>query len=486
MLAALPTAMWAAEKAYQTYRGVNATMTKARQFRRAPEQMRYLAQLCEALLAPLAVAEQLAVRHRALRIVGAAVILADNTIEQYDRLLPTGFDDSAESWEDWMKTGVEGVKREQQILDMQAALHRAMSALQLALAAVAVSTLPEPRFALSPFAYVRDAFEGAQKKFEELAEFRRTRRLLLCGGELWQRGSTTKAVGQSRQIESMRQLFPVAVHLQRGRWTGDDEKSDSESEGEGEGEEDEGEDGGDASEPASPANGTNGADAAEVLSPGAAAKAAADDDALTLRFEVRQEADADGGDGSGGEVEEDVSIGIDEHVLLRRWWATDLADDLPEAHKYEFLDVVGEEALCYEVRASTRQKPSPATRAHATLVLVFRFIGGGVSAEQFEALLAMALFTRQAKGVQPLSDVYDSGKVASMANFTEAMAKRIGPLRGAPAVGPSSARPPAVRTPGGLLSPMRGLALGGLPSSASSAEPSSLANSRAGNSAKAK
>ena len=58
MLAALPTAMWAAEKAYQTYRGVNATMTKARQFRRAPEQMRYLAQLCEALLAPLAVAEQ--------------------------------------------------------------------------------------------------------------------------------------------------------------------------------------------------------------------------------------------------------------------------------------------------------------------------------------------------------------------------------------------------------------------------------------------
>mgnify|MGYP004259396279 CR=1 FL=1 len=56
--------------------------------------------------------------------------------------------------------------------------------------------------------------------------------------------------------------------------------------------------------------------------------------------------------------------------LLRRWWATDLADDLPEAHKYEFLDVVGEEALCYEVRASTRQKPSPATRAHATLVLV--------------------------------------------------------------------------------------------------------------------
>ena len=63
MLAALPTAMWAAEKAYQTYRGVNATMTKARQFRRAPEQMRYLAQLCEALLAPLAVAEQLAVRH---------------------------------------------------------------------------------------------------------------------------------------------------------------------------------------------------------------------------------------------------------------------------------------------------------------------------------------------------------------------------------------------------------------------------------------
>ena len=99
----------------------------------------------------------------------------------------------------------------------------------------------------------------------------------------------------------------------------------------------------------------------------------------------------------------------------------------------------------------------------------------------------MALFTRQAKGVQPLSDVYDSGKVASMANFTEAMAKRIGPLRGAPAVGPpGSGRPPAVRTPGGLLSPMRGLALGGLPSSASSAEPSSLANSRAGNSAKAK
>ena len=207
---------------------------------------------------------------------------------------------------------------------------------------------------------------------------------------------------------------------------------------------------------------------------------------MTLRFEVRQEADADGGDGSGGEVEEDVSIGIDEHVLLRRWWATELADDLPQAHKYEFLDVVGEEALCYEVRASTRQKPSPATRAHATLVLVFRFIGGGVSAEQFEALLAMALFTRQAKGVQPLSDVYDSGKVASMANFTEAMAKRIGPLRGAPVVGPSSARPPAVRTPGGLLSPMRGLALGGLPSSASSTEPSSLANSRAGNSAKAK
>ena len=63
----------------------------------------------------------------------------------------------------------------------------------------------------------------------------------------------------------------------------------------------------------------------------------------------------------------------------------------------------------------------------------------------------MALFTRQAKGVQPLSDVYDSGKVASMANFTEAMAKRIGPLRGArrrplerAAAGGAHARRPAV------------------------------------------
>ena len=82
------------------------------------------------------------------------------------------------------------------------------------------------------------------------------------------------------------------------------------------------------------------------------------------------------------------------------------------------------------MKASSRT--SPATRQNATFVLIFRFVGGGVSAEQFEALLAMALFTRQARGVQPLSSVYDAAKPASVGAFVAAMQSRIGPLRGAP------------------------------------------------------
>ena len=41
----------------------------------------------------------------------------------------------------------------------------------------------------------------------------------------------------------------------------------------------------------------------------------------------------------------------------------DLADQLPEAHKLEFLDVVGEEALCYEVsRRLHRTRLAPHAR----------------------------------------------------------------------------------------------------------------------------
>ena len=119
--------------------------------------------------------------------------------------------------------------------------------------------------------------------------------------------------------------------------------------------------------------------------------------------------------------------------------------------------------LADELTPSTRL---PATQATPALVLVFGF-GGHLAAETFEALVCMALFSRQqgTPSSVPLASVYDAAHPVRLAEFLRAMQALVGPLEGTPRSAEAPSDPDSASK--ALLTPLRGLAIAeGAPNSA--------------------
>ena len=142
------------KRAYTGYKALKAVADKAQTFRRAPAIISETCALCAALLEPMAVAEALATRHVSLRIVGPALTLAQATVAQFNALVVEPEDDD---WHTWLQTGVAGVSNQSRLEALQGALTRAMTGMHLALISVSVSL--EPRVAVSPFRFLRAAFQ---------------------------------------------------------------------------------------------------------------------------------------------------------------------------------------------------------------------------------------------------------------------------------------------------------------------------------------
>ena len=120
------------------------------------EYLLYLGRLTERKGVRVAesVAEALAMRHVSLRIVGPALTLAHATVAQFNALVVEPEDDD---WHTWLQTGVAGVSNQSRLEALQGALTRAMTAMHLALVSVSVSL--EPRVAVTPFRFLRGAFQ---------------------------------------------------------------------------------------------------------------------------------------------------------------------------------------------------------------------------------------------------------------------------------------------------------------------------------------
>ena len=142
------------KRAYTGYKALRAVADKAQTFRRAPAIISETCALCAALLEPMAVAEALATRHVSLRIVGPALTLAQATVAQFNALVVEPEDDD---WHTWLQTGVAGVSNQSRLEALQGALTRAMTGMHLALISVSVSL--EPRVAVTPFRFLRAAFQ---------------------------------------------------------------------------------------------------------------------------------------------------------------------------------------------------------------------------------------------------------------------------------------------------------------------------------------
>ena len=147
-------------------------------------------------------------------------------------------------------------------------------------------------------------------------------------------------------------------------------------------------------------------------------------DALSIRFEPSGSVEDD-----EGSEREERRLPIDETVKLRRRRAVELAREMDGAHGVDFVDVVGEGALCYELSPSSKL---PTTAGAPKLVLVYQY-GGGFAAEAAEALLCMAIFTRQPDGRPvPLASIYDGKNARRLAEFVRAMQAMVGPLEAHP------------------------------------------------------
>jgi hypothetical protein len=465
----LLAAVGAGKFAWNGYKGAKAIITTVKKYRHAPSEMDFTFQLCSCLLDALPVGEALAARHLSLRHVGTAVLLARSAIQECRALIDSSVDDTEDGWKEWMRTG----QKFEQLKEVQSRLTMAISALQLALSAVTASTLPL-RFATSPFAYVPDAIEVAHQSLLQM-EMRRTRSIVLSGGELWQRGlPSASARGGGRASaaraatsDAMKLLFSTRVRLHRGSRKGGEEAADDDSDDDDD-DDDSDEEG--AAPTAAGGGGKRGSAAAAT-----AAKTPTPDkersDALCLWFIATGSADDDDDDGSddeGGGERERV-LHLDETVRFRRVWSEELAAELKGDHGADFLEMVGAEVLCYEFQPSTLPNPSasPGTSA-LPLVLTFQMEAshrGGTtrySAESFEALLFLALCTRTAGKTaasgsrsKPLASAFDPSNPAP---FVAAMAANVGPLEGAPSAPASTRKGRASRADADLLTtPLRGL-----------------------------
>ena len=371
----------------------------------APEEAQYLWRLLEALLGPVAVAQQLAARHAALPIVWPAVALAQLTISQCEPLLPDEDSDesieedaSADEWRKWLGQKSAGLTRLQLITRLQEKVVHCTAALQLAIASVA--TRYPPGLATSPYRYLPAAVDAAAGHLQRM-EMGREAAVLLCGGELFKftRGSMSK---KGRADVFLARLEQVQVHLVYG------------SEGGG----------------------------------GSAAKPSRPETHLRLELTpLRPE------QGSDEEDEEDelapaapskrvVMLGA--AVRFSRCWSTELVE-LPA----EGTGVAAEASAVYRLGES----------------YVLRFLSSGLSSEEFEACVALA--KRTDGGARALADVFD-GSAASHAALRRSTATDLplgasppDPADGVDDVGttPQSAQPGSGGM-GALTTPLAKLRLG--------------------------
>ena len=417
------------KKAWLGYKGAKAAVNTVNRFRRAPEEMGFTFELCATLLEALPVAEGLAMRHLSLRIVGAAVLLARQAVQQCDELIDAeAVEDTVEGWAEWMRAG----RKMEALQRVQSRLALSISSLQLALSAVSASSLA-PGYALSPFTYVPDAFEQAHARLQQM-EMGRVRSIVLCGGELWQRGA-------GRSNHAMSKIFRCRLRLHRGTrklGSADDWDDDEDDDEEDEGEE-------------SPAASTPDKE----------------NSALCLWFRSSGEADDDADEDAEGER----VLPLDETVRFRRVWSHELAAELPREHGPAFLEVVGADVLCYEFQPPAAAKTTSKATAGASspvsrpLVLTFQFDCSArasadhrISAECFEALLFMTIGTcKSASGSSrgskrlSLATTYDPSAPAPL---LAAMAERVGPLIGMPRGASATSVDDAIS---GLITPVRGL-----------------------------
>ena len=307
------------KRAYTGYKALKAVADKARSFRRAPAIISETCALCAALLEPMAVAEALATRHVSLRIVGPALTLAQATVAQFSALVVEPEDDD---WQTWLQTGVAGVSNESRLQALQGALTRAMTAMQLALLSVSVSL--EPRVAVTPFRFLRGAFQNAHDRLVQM-EMGRERRLRLCGGELWRRGIRLGSGGEP--IDAMQRLFDVRVSLQRGEPTAADDEDDDDFDDD----EDGGGEDGKVEEEDDEKNGAETGDA-EARSGGGGGGGGGGHgcDELTLRFDPLDGSGGGGGGGGGGV--EAVVLAVEAGLRFRRVWAAQLAAEIGPPH----------------------------------------------------------------------------------------------------------------------------------------------------------
>lgn len=299
-----------------SYKLAKVGFDKISQFRHAPDVMKQTCDLCATLLEPMMVAEALATRHASLRIVGPALRFAHTTVSQCNQFtseLGVGVvmgegdegDDgeggeSSSGWAAYLISRTGGATKLEQLGEMLTQLARASTALQLALAAV-LASLP-PRFAYSPFRYVREAVEAARSGYLQL-EMGRQRSIRLCAGELWQRGIALSGRGGKRRADVMARLYDCTVSL----------TNDAEGEKSGDSEGDEGE------------------ETAEEARPDASESA---QDVLFLRFLPQSDDESSGG--------EQMTVPVDETVRLRRYWASELSQVMELKQSEEFVEIVGE------------------------------------------------------------------------------------------------------------------------------------------------
>jgi len=392
--------------------------------------MRYTMHLAEALLGPMQVAEALAARHEASMIVAPAVALCQATLAQCQVLVSEPPDDSSEAWSEWLASTAEGVTKLRQLQEMQEQLCRAMAALQLALTAVNASTLPA-RFAASPFRYLPEAFDAAQRALLEL-EMSRAKGVLLCAGELWRRGVNTSAKGNARSVDTMKKLWPTEVWLVEGQSVAEVEQSSKSENVEQDGDSvSEGGDDGDDDDDDGDENDAGGEDDGARVGVDPSSAASALQQKLFVRFtRIRSPHDGDDdGDGSA------VAVQLDDSVCVRRLLSEELAADLHQRHGRAFVEVVGTGALCYELRPSARRAAQ--TGQPTSHVLVFRFVRDGLSAEACEALLFMALCTLHVSDEsvttrRPLASIFAEDEPRALCRFMKAMQANVGTLLDAP------------------------------------------------------
>ena len=121
-------------KAWMGVKAVRQTSNMVNKYRRAPEEMRFTFQLCACLLEALPVAEALATRYRSLAIVGTAVQMARNAVQQATSLFADdSVEDTDDGWAEFMKAG----RKYESVQQLQS---------RLALAISSLKSIPSPEF----------------------------------------------------------------------------------------------------------------------------------------------------------------------------------------------------------------------------------------------------------------------------------------------------------------------------------------------------